>query len=112
MIAVVGLHRSNNRVPARCYGCDWTAHGSRLSFAAHVASVLVAELEKARTVTTIEQLAALPTEPGESEGVIIKAADGEIYELDDDGTWSTFGEARIAVERIALPAIILWRRAG
>lgn len=43
VIGIIGDHRSNARVPARCYGCDWRAEGNPVSFPEHVANILIQE---------------------------------------------------------------------
>lgn len=60
-------------------------------------------------LSTIEDLAAISYNSDRGEGTIIKDLLGEVYERQDDGTWTAVGHTRRFPDRsIQLPARIIW----
>ncbi len=108
LASVIATHRWYRTEPkrVRCTGCDWTAE---LTDGGKSSTVLVSEhveqvwLE-ARTITTIEQLDALP-----EQTVIVNLMFSVVFEreAENDGTmlWASIhGEPRTSV---SLPALLL-----
>ncbi len=64
-------------------------------------TILAAGWVKPRTITTVEELDALPLE------TVVKSADGNVWECLVGGWYETCSRARHASSDIALPAIVL-----
>ena len=74
-----------------------------LTYAAHVA----AAYREARTIRTREALNALPHDPTQCEGAVVKDARGDIFERSDTG-WGEPGADGVYPDPVVLPAFVLW----
>lgn len=102
IIAAHTLLRTSISDPLRC-GCGLKQEVSLgrsviEPWAAHVA----AEIRKAHTVTTVEQLDALPAD------TIIRDDEGDAFQKDLVSWWEAGVEVRTWSEDVPLPARVVW----
>jgi len=102
---VLALHQYSEGPDAYCL----CGHPEPLNENTDMATHQLAILGEACRVTTVDQLDALVPDPSGYEGHIVKDATGEIWEANDDGSWTKMGTSGSrAASDIELPALLLW----